>query len=115
MNTFLDLVKTGNRMFDLFKWRTPGNAPSTNSTVLQLEVTKKAAESLSTMSATVPALSKTDIPALSEKIGGLLVSDQFIAELSSAIGRPHLGESEETFVKRCKESLYALIDKHLSA
>ncbi|CAB3807269.1 hypothetical protein [Pararobbsia alpina] len=114
MNNFLDLVKCGNWVVDFFKGRPENKAPHASGKMFQREVTRKAEESLTAISETMPTLSKSKIPQMSKEIGGLIASDKFMRELSLAIGGPNLGEGEDTFVRRCKESLHALIDKHLS-
>jgi len=114
MSSLFDLIKRSTGFLGYFKSSGSASAQPLNSKLLQLEVAKKASESLTTLSQSMPAISKTDITAFGNKFGSLVVSDEFLQELSNAIQQPHFGESEETFVKRCKESLYALIDKHFA-
>lgn len=90
-------------------------SPGGNGSVPQLELAKKASDSLTALAVVDPRIEKNDISDFSTQFSGLVFSDNFISELSGVIQRPHPGESEEQFVKRCKESLSLLIDKHLDA
>jgi hypothetical protein len=86
-----------------------------HSATLQLELANKTSDSLTALAVVNPGISKSEIATFGEKFSSLVFSDEFILELSNAIQRPLLGESEETFVERCKEALSALLDKHLNA
>lgn len=105
MSNFSDFIKNGEGQ------TIP--AKGTTSIMPKLELAKKSCETMTALAVVDTNIEKNDISVFSSKFSGLVFSDEFILELSNTIQRPYLGESEETFVKRCKESLFALIDKHL--
>ena len=78
--------------------------------VKQLELAVDTSDAVSGYAVANRIVKKSDVVLIGKKFSGVVFSDDFISELSDAIGKPHLGESKETFIKRCKESLSALID-----